>query len=175
MTRRRVQLLVESASDERIVKAIFRQQVKDGLVTTEPCLTTSGVISLAELLLLRGPAQPVALILNTKTKDPHEVEELRGTVERILAGCSLRGWCLALAVPRLDAWAATDPRLQEALRSNGMNGKGYADQALRIFQLTKKHPFDPTNLRQVNPDFRGLEDFIRREAVGCEAGSSLST
>src|SRR5919198_1127059 len=109
MTRRTIRLLVESASDERIVKAFFRQQVKEGLVATEPCLTTSGAISLAESLLLRGPAQPVALILNTKTKDPREIEELRGTVERILAGCSLRGWYLALAVPRLDAWAATDP------------------------------------------------------------------
>ena len=175
MTRRSVRLLVENTPGERIAGAIFRQQVKDGLVIIESCLTTSGVISLAELLLLRGPAQPVALILDTRTKDPREIEELRGTVERILAGCSLRGWYLALAVPRLDAWAATDPRLQEALRSNGMNGRGYAGQALRISQLTKTHPFDPTNLRQASPDFRGLEDFIRRDAVGCEAGPSLST
>src|SRR5262245_19167407 len=89
-------LLVESSADRRIAECLFHQEVKDRLLAVEARLTASGAISAASLFLLQGPEQPVALLLNTETMDPVQIEEeWRGPTTRILARIALKGWHLA--------------------------------------------------------------------------------
>jgi hypothetical protein len=111
---------------------------------------------------LEHPEIPVAVLLNANTEDPSEVEQLRATVKRILARAAPEGWYVAVAVPRLDAWAITDPRIRKDFES-WMEGKGnYFHRAVRMPDLTRETPFDPTELLRSTPDLRGLVDFLRR-------------
>ena len=70
----------------------------------------------------------------------------------------------------------TDPRISQDLQSH-LDGKGlYAERALRIRDLTKVKPFDPTVLCRENADFRGLTEFLRKHApVALSQGVGGST
>src|SRR5438132_5984776 len=94
-------VFVENLPEKRIAEAIlgrYHPEIVDGF-------TASAATALAELSLLEHPERPVAVLLNTRTEDPAEIDEVRSALRRILARASPSGWYVALAVPRLDAWA----------------------------------------------------------------------
>lgn len=156
-----LQVFVENVPEKRIAEALLRPygaEIVDGA-------TSSGAISLAQRSLLDHPERPVAVLLKANTEDEVKVYELRASVRRLLAGVAPEGWVVALAVPRLEAWAMTDPRIAQGLQSY-LEGKATAVQrAVRIGELTKKQPFDQTALYQQSADFRALVDFLRRHSA----------
>jgi hypothetical protein len=151
-------LIVENLPEKRFAEALFPRddlQIDDGM-------TTSGAIALAVFSLLEHPERPVALLLNAGTEEDRAIDELRGTVKRILARAAPEGWYVAIAVPRLDAWAVTDPRIKRDFDSL-LDGKAtYIDKAVRIGKLVREEPFDPTELLRRSPDFKGLVEFLQR-------------
>jgi hypothetical protein len=170
-----VRLLVENRPEEKIAEAIFRREVESGLVEVDSGLTTSGTIALAELSLLEHPDRPVALVLNTRTENQEKIAELHETVPRILSRTAPPDrWQVALAVPRLDAWAWVDPRLRAALEAREVLNKDYSRLADELVKLTRKHPFDVEALAQASPDFRGLLDFIQRHAQAARPSGAAS-
>src|SRR5579884_785003 len=156
MTQAPTRLIVENLAEKRFAEALLRPY----RLRIDDALTTSGAVALAELSLLEHPEQPVALLLNAGTEEPERIEELRATVKRILARAAPEGWFVALAIPRLNAWAVTDPRIRRAFEEEEATRSDYFNQAVRIGPLTTRQPFDATALRQANEDFRGLLRFL---------------
>jgi hypothetical protein len=152
-----VQVFVEDLPELRIAGALLRPYpVK--LVDGRTC---SNAIGLAKLSLLEEPEQPIALLLDAPGGD-REAEETRAAVMRILGRTAADGWYVAVAVPRLDAWAMTDSRIRQDLESYCDGQADYHERAARIARLTKNQPFDPTGLCRTNPDFKGLIEFIQQ-------------
>jgi hypothetical protein len=125
--------------------------------------TMSGALGSAQTSLERHPEIPVAFLFNMKNEDPIQVQEWRRAAERQLSRSAPNNWLVVPVVPRLDAWALTDPRIKKDFETNGYP-KLYADRAARIVELTRKHPFDPTELLRTNDDFRKLVEFLRQHA-----------
>lgn len=160
-----VLLLVERDPDQRIAEALFQRQIRDGLVTLESGFTVSGAIGRAEffLLLRTSLSQTVALLLNDWTRgDEVKLQDERASIGRILGRVTHQGWRYAIAVPRLDAWALTDPFIKADFDSNPIPVTDYARCAQRIQELTRTHAFDGSALRATCPDFRNLEEFLER-------------
>jgi hypothetical protein len=129
----------------------------------EERMTVSGALGSAESSLLANPERPVVFLFNMKTEDPIQTQEWRAAAERMLSRDAADGWLVVPVVPRLDAWALTDPRIKKDFETNGYP-KLYADRAARIVELTRKHPFDPTELLRTNDDFRKLVAFLQEHA-----------
>src|SRR5262245_49191363 len=97
---------VEGVGSKAFVEAFLRgypAEVVDGS-------THSGTIAAAQFSLLDHPERPVVALLNADTESPRAVAEIRGAARRLLARANPDNWYVAIAVPRLDAWAMTDPR-----------------------------------------------------------------
>jgi hypothetical protein len=161
MTARATHLLVETRPEFLLAEVLFRRQLEGGLATLEECSSPSGAISSGMSYLLTT-WDPVAVLLITRSEDPREVAEVKGATTRMLARCSLDGWVAGFAIPNLEAWALTDPRLKPALDANPPPVSNYVTRAYRLHELAKAQPFDPTNLRRQNADFRRIEEFIDR-------------
>jgi len=149
---------VENLPEKRFAEALlqpYAAEIIDGL-------TTSGAIALAELSLLEYPERPVAVLLNAPAGDRRESEQSRATVKRILARAAPEGWYVGVAIPRLDAWAMTDPRIKQDFESYLQGRANYLDRAVRIGELTKSQPFDPSELYRKSDDFKGLVEFLQR-------------
>jgi len=126
--------------------------------------TSSGAIGHARYSLLVQPERPVIVLLGTDTENPREIEESRGSIMRLLARCTREGWYVALAVPRLDSWALTDPWIKQNVESS-LNGQtAYSDRLALINKLLRTRPFDPTELLKTCPDYKGLLDFLQKHA-----------
>ncbi len=123
----------------------------------------SGALGSAQSSLEAHPEIPVVFLFNMKTEDPIQTQEWRRSVERQLSRSAPNGWLVVPVTPRLDAWALTDPRIKKDFETNGAP-KLYAERAARIVELTRKHPFDPTELLRTNDDFRKLVEFLRQHA-----------
>ncbi len=166
MSRPRVWLLTENLPERRFLEAIFADRRAAGDVAVRDYLVRSAAIGMAKLSLLEQPELPLALVFNTQTEDPIEIEEQRGTLQRILAACALQGWHVALAAPRINAWALADPWIKQQFedrpetdprrQDQGM----YYNQAIRIGELVQRRPFDVEALKAVSPEFRSLNKFI---------------
>jgi hypothetical protein len=155
-----MQVFVESRADQLLAEALLRPyavEIRNGF-------TSSGAIADVQVSLLYHPERPVAVLLNAGTENEREVAEMRSSAGRLLAGCAPEGWYVALAIPRLDAWALTDPRIKHELDSHPAGREIYLDRAARIAQLLKRQPFNATELERTSPDFRGLIDFVRKHA-----------
>jgi hypothetical protein len=151
---------VENLPEKRFAAALLRSyavEVIDGL-------TTSGTVALAELSLLEHPERHVAVLLNAPAGDWKEGERIRATVKRILARAAPEGWYVGVAIPRLVAWAMTDPRIKQDFESYLEGKANYIDRAVRIGELTKNQPFDPTELYRKSEYFRGLVEFLQRHS-----------
>ncbi|HZV03751.1 MAG TPA: hypothetical protein VE999_01555 [Gemmataceae bacterium] len=133
--------------------------------------TSSGAISKAMGSLLDNPEQPVAVLLDGPSGTSREIAEERATIKRLLARAALEGWYVALAIPRLDAWAMTDPRIKQDFESFQHGKASYQDRSLRIGELIKRHPFDPSELYRSNADFKGLVEFLQKHSPVPTTGS----
>jgi hypothetical protein len=125
--------------------------------------TVSGALEMARLTLEKHPERPVIVMFKMRDANPVTVEEWRKAAERVLSRGAPNNWLVVPVVPWLDAWALTDPRIKQDFETNG-TPKLYADRAARIVELTRKHPFDPTELLRTNEDFRKLVEFLREHA-----------
>jgi hypothetical protein len=152
-------LCVEHRPEVFLAEVLFHRQLAAGLVTIEAGLTRSGAITLGMGYLFETN-YPVAVLVNARTEDPDKVAETCGAMLRLLSRVSLDGWVAALAVPAMDAWVLTDPRLKEALDAHPPIAPNYVARAHRLHELAQAQPFDPTHLRQQNEDFRRMEEFI---------------
>jgi len=146
-------------------KSLVQTLVWPFAVEIEEALTTSGAISAARYALLMPPERPVIALLGTRTENPTEIEEMRGSARRLLAWAALEGWYVALAVPRLDSWALTDPWIKQHMASFLKSETLYADRLARINDLLKTRPFDPTELLRTCPDYKGLMDFLQKHSA----------
>jgi hypothetical protein len=153
-------VIVEGRSGKLVAEALLRPYA----VKIVESSTTSGAIALAERCLLEVPERPIAVLLNAGTEDEREVEEIRGAAKWLLARCALEGWYVAVAIPRLDAWALSDPRIRREFDSLPNGKEIYLDRLARLVELMRRHPFDATELYRTNADFRGLVEFLQRHA-----------
>ena len=158
----RVSVWTEDRAEQHFLEAIFAESIASGIVTVRSGLGRSPAISFVQSSLFEHPERPVALVLNTETEDLSEILAQRGTVSRILARASSSGWHLALAIPKLNAWAKIDPRIAAAFEADEATREDYYAQASRIRDLTRRRPFDVEALRAKSREFRKLEDFIQR-------------
>jgi hypothetical protein len=170
MERPRPRLIVEYRADQQFAQALFGAY----RIPIDGGHTHSGAISHAEVSLLEHPEQPVAVLLNAGTEDPIAIKETRGAAMRILARAYPENWCVALAIPRLNAWALTDPRIREAFEADEATRKNYYAQAARIGALTKNRPFDDSVLRRDNADYRGLVEFLERHGAQAPSRAEAS-
>jgi hypothetical protein len=161
---------VEWPADRRFVEVFLRPY---GANIVDRWLT-SAAISAAEFSLLQHPEQPVAVLFNPEPvgATPRQTDEFRACVKRILARAHYENWCVAVAYPRLDAWARTDPRIRKDFETYKDGKATYSELAERFVELTRVQPFDLTELLRTNADFRGLVEFLQRHAP-TEARSSV--
>ena len=158
----KVRLIVESFADENFLSAIFYREIEAGTVGIQVAHGSGSGIAIVDRALREHPDRPIALILNTETRDRDEIAARRGTVNRILALVRNDRLHIAWAVPKLNAWVMTDPRIKADFLSRPSTKKNDQAQALRIKELVPDHPFDPTNLRKKFEEYRDLESFLKR-------------
>ena len=151
---------VESLSDKLFAEAILRPYNVD----IHEGMTTSGTIARAQFSLLEHPDRPVAVLLTEPTGDAREREQNRASVKRLLARAAPEGWYVGVAVPRLDAWAMTDPRIKQDFESYFQGRANYLDRARRFAEITRNQSFDPTELSRQSADFRGLIAFLKQHS-----------
>jgi hypothetical protein len=164
MSSQTVKFYVERPPDQRLLEAILRPRLDGTTLEWDIGMTGSGVISGAQLSLWEHPDRFIAVVLNTKTEDPERIRgELRNPAIRLLTQAYVDNWHLALAIPRLDAWAMCDPRIKEVLERE--KPASYSAISKRIEELTREQPFDATILRQRSSEYRGLEEFLHRVAT----------
>src|SRR5262249_32795669 len=118
VSERSVRVVVETLAEQRILEAILHWQIARQEVEIDSGWTTSGAIARAQAFVLDHLERPVALVLNTHSTDWNQVENLRGTAQRLLSWAGTSNWHVALAIPRMDAWAKADPRIREAFEKD---------------------------------------------------------
>jgi hypothetical protein len=157
-----VTILVEKQADQRFIAGMFRRELDAGEIEIEVCITASGITGTAQRMLLEQPERRVALVPNAKTQDAKTVEEeFVAPIHRMLAGFPATAWCLAVAIPRLDAWARADHRVAAAFDEAAAKGRAsYKDLSLRFEELTRTTPFDRAAASAAFPEFRALAEFI---------------
>ena len=164
-----IRMLVENQAEQLFIEGIFREEIESQEIRVETGWEAGTVIGIAQSSLLEQPQQVIAVVLNTNTVDPIEIEEeFRGPAKRILARANPVGWHIALAIPTLETWAIADPRIKEAFEEDELNvgPRTLHDTAVRFAEFTRHEPFNRDALYQANPEFRALSDFINRHLAG---------
>lgn len=162
-----VRIMTESRADQWLVEGIFREESQRGTVIVESGRSSGDILMDARDSLLEDPEQVLAGIVNTLTDDPIRIEaEIAGPFRRMLSRRNSPHWCFALAIPTIETWIRTDPRIRAALDEDErrLGGGRGSDIAARFLELTAEIPFDREGLARVNPEFRRLDDFIRQHA-----------
>jgi hypothetical protein len=171
-----VPLLAENLPQQRYLEAIFQDLTNAGRIKIDSRLGRDSTLAGAEAILLRYPGRHVAIVLETNSDDRDEIMEFDRANRRRLSRTDPSGdfWYVALAIPRLDAWAlidehvrqefskirqdpaiATDPKEREKIeRAN------YLELAARIHSFVQGHPFDLETLKQKSRQCRELCEFI---------------
>jgi len=120
----------------------------------------SSSIAVAQGQLIDYPDRGLALVFNTATDDPDEVEAQRIQLSRLLAATSPTGWHIALAVPDLAAWAGAEPQLRTALEVDPALRTDFRRLTKLVTQVRASGEFDFQAVRGLCPEYRGLEEFI---------------
>jgi hypothetical protein len=160
MKKRKPTVYVENLPEKGIAEVLLRPYA----VEIVNRLTSSAALGSAQYSLLTHPDHPVALLVNAGTDNLRAAAQDRDTIKRLLASCHYENWYVALAVPNLEAWALTDPRIRNGMEPYLKGDYLSADRAARIVELARDVPFDPTELLASTPDFRGLVEFLRAHA-----------
>jgi hypothetical protein len=150
--------------EHRLEKPLAAALLKPVATEVYDAGTTSGAVGHAMGFLLDEPQRPVVLLIGTRTDNERTIGTDRGAAQRLLATCSLTGWHVAMAIPRLDAWARTDPRIDRDLTAKFPGASLYVDRLARIAELLKTAPLDTTNLLKTNAEYRGLMAFLRQHS-----------
>ncbi len=166
-----VRVFVEKEQAVPFVQALLRPYS----VEIRATWTMSSVISSAEVSLLDSPERPVVALLNAGTEDEREAAVTRLSAKRILARAYPENWCVAVVVPRLDAWARTDPRLRGELDTLLAAKAPYIERISRMGELVKDQPFDSSELYRRNADFGGLIEFLKKHAPAADAADRAAS
>jgi hypothetical protein len=159
-----VLVCIEKAQLVPFIEALLRPHA----VEVRGGFTHSGTSTEAEVSLLQHPERPVAIVVDTRTEDELKSASIRLAGKRILARAYPENWYVGVAIPRMVAWAMTDPRYKREL--DALDPKTlYGDRAAQVGELAKKLPFDATELYRTNPDFRGLLEFVQKHAPATAA------
>ncbi len=160
MPRPSLQILAEKLSGERALQALFQGESKRGEIGIRSCFTSSGVISVAQSILLQYPEQAVILVFDAGDKDDHDIEERRNTIYRILAGTAPDGWHVTLARPDVDAWLMADPAARAIFEADGATRRSRIERAARIGEIARNRPLDREAIGKVHPEFASLVAFV---------------
>jgi hypothetical protein len=161
----RVRLYADSRPTQWFLEAFFPDEVEAGRLRVQHGEGQGDPISMAMTTLLERPGSLVAVVINTDTTDEDRIErELRGPAFRTLAGAAYKGWHVALAIPRIDAWAVHDPRVKADFESRPetRSDDAFWARGLRITELAKAAPIDVDRIARADEEFRGLLEFSRQ-------------
>jgi hypothetical protein len=159
MSAKPVLVFIEKAQLVPFVETLLRPH----LVEVHGGFTHSGTTGQAQASLFVDPERPVAVVVDTRTENERECAEMKLTIKRILASAYPENWYVGIAIPRMVAWAMTDPRFKQEIDAMGSKAL-YGDKAMRVGELIKKLPFDATELQRTSADFRGLVEFVQKHS-----------
>ncbi|MDR3639093.1 MAG: hypothetical protein P4L84_35135 [Isosphaeraceae bacterium] len=157
-----VQLLAENLPEHRFLEAIFLEERRAGLVTVSSYLLPSTALAAAELYLLQDRQRPIALVLNSGTKVPEQIERKRASLQRVLSRITPEHWLVVLAIPDVDSWIMADPQVQERMAADLAFRESRDERSARIAELARTHPLDRNAIGQAHPEFRDLVGFIEQ-------------
>lgn len=172
-----VPLLAENLPQQLYLEAIFRSLTDLGKLEIRSGLGRDSALAMAESFMLVHPDRRVAIVLETNSRDPEAIREYDRAARRRLSLTDASGesWHLALAVPRLDAWALTDDHVRRQFAKNrqrdpdsvkskksrdAIESGDYLDLAARIQSLVSSKPFDLENLKRKSRQCSELCEFI---------------
>ncbi len=159
-----VLVFIEKAQLVPFMEAILRPHA----VEVQGGFTHSGTTSQAQGSLLFNPERPVAVVVDTRTENQREYAEIKLAIKRILARAYPENWYVGVAIPRMVAWAMTDPNYKREIDALD-SGTLYGDLAAFVGKLVKKQPFDASELYRGSADFRGLLEFVQKHAPAVPA------
>lgn len=172
MVNQPIPVLAENLAQQRYLEAILHGLIVDGSIDVQSRAGRDVTLSVAEAYLFRRPGEPIALVLETNCDEPHKVSEYRQSTLRRLARSSRDDslWRVAFAVPRLDAWALTDPRVAAKFAElrDGVESPRedhYLELAAQIGAIVAEHPFDLDNLKARNSECRKLCEFLEKNLI----------
>lgn len=167
-----IPVLAENLAQQRYLEAILHSLIVDGRIDVQSRAGRDVTLSVVEAYLFRRPGEPIALVLETNCDEPHKVAEYKQSTLSRLARSSRDDslWRVAFAVPRLDAWALTDPRVAEKfaeLREGAESPQKdrHLELAAQIGAIVAEHPFDLDNLKAKNAECRKLCEFLERNLI----------
>ena len=182
-----VPLLAVNLPQQRYLEAIFEELVRAGKVKIDSRLFRDSTLAAAEAFLLRYPDRYVAIVLETNSTDLDVITEFDASTRRRLSLTDPSGdrWHLALAIPRLDAWALVDDHIREEVEQAGIwkdpetaslqiDRQNYLSLAARIGSFVQSHPFDLEALKQKSRQCRELCEFIERSLMPATVPASAS-
>ena len=171
-------LLVENFPQQRFAEAIFQDKIESKAIRVFKFFTLGTTLGAAESSLLSHPDRPVAVLLETQSQDVQIIRDLDETAKNRLIRVSpaRERWHVALAIPRLDAWALTDDHIRQEYDkirqdpASATDEKGreaiernnYLNLAARMSSFVQDRPFDLENLKRKSRQCRELCEFIER-------------
>src|SRR5262249_11209275 len=91
--------------------------------------TSDSAIAIVVSTSYHPPEPPVAARVNAWTDNLRKAEEERAAMRRLIYRWGGQHWYAAMAVPRLDAWPMTDPRIRQDLEAFQGGKAFYAERA----------------------------------------------
>jgi hypothetical protein len=187
-----VPLLTVSLPQQRYLEAIFQPLIRAEKVKIDSRLYRDSTLAAAESFLLRYPDRHIAIVLETKSIELDDIMEFDASTRRRLSRTNPSGdrWHLALAIPRLDAWALVDDHIREEVEQAGIwqdpetatlqkdrqqiENANYLNLAERIGSFVQAHPFDLETLKHKSRQCRELCEFIERSLMPATVPASAS-
>jgi hypothetical protein len=187
-----VPLLAENLPQQRYLEAIFHEFASAGKVKVHSRRGRDSTLAAAESYLLEYPDRYVAIVLETNSTDLDAIMEFDASTRRRLSLTEPSGarWHLALAIPRLDAWALVDDHIRDAVERSGIwqdpetaslpkdrqniENSNYLNLAARIGSFVQEQAFDLEALKQKSRQCRELCEFIERSLMPATVPASAS-
>src|SRR4051812_47402304 len=114
--------LTVSLPQQRYLEAFFQGLVGAGKVKIDSRMFLDSTLAAVEAFLLRYPDRHIAIVLETNSIEADDIMALDASTRRRLSRTDPSGdrWHLALAIPKLDAWALVDDHIRDAIQQAGI-------------------------------------------------------
>jgi hypothetical protein len=187
-----VPVVTVNLPQQRYLEAILNEYVRAEKVKIESRLLRDSALAAAESFLLQYPDRHVAIVLETHSTEPDDIMEFDASTRRrvSLADPSGDRWHLALAIPRLDAWALVDDHIRQQVQQAGIwqdpetaslqidrqkiENSNYLNLASKISSFVQAHPFNLEALKHKSRQCRELCEFIERSLTPATVPASAS-
>ena len=169
-----VRLFVENLPEKNFLSAIYRREIDAQLMELEAGRGAESTIALAESSLQDQPELPIALVLNSDTKQAAEIKRRKNRIFQkfFVIEPDQSRWCVAFAIPKLNAWVLADPFIKARLPAWRKGASQYDAQAVAILDLTKSYTIDRSCLTKF-PDFKELDRFLQGRLKKARARAAL--